>query len=122
MIPPYIVHTMFRNHIIYETNVIVSIRTLDQPFGVQSSFQETLADGLEAFRIEMGYMEVVKIEEIMKEAGINEKVIFYGLEEIATDRPLWKVFAILKRLTPPFIQFHDLPLNKLHGVITRVEM
>ncbi|NLT24969.1 MAG: KUP/HAK/KT family potassium transporter [Syntrophorhabdus sp.] len=122
MIPPYIVHTMFRNHIIYETNVIVSIKTLDQPFGVQSSFQDALADGLEAFRIEMGYMEVVKIEEIMKEAGINEKVIFYGLEEIATDRPLWKVFAILKRLTPPFIQFHDLPLNKLHGVITRVEM
>jgi KUP system potassium uptake protein len=31
--PPYIVHTMFRNHIIYETNVIVSIKTLDQPFG-----------------------------------------------------------------------------------------
>jgi hypothetical protein len=28
----------------------------------------------------MGYMEVVKIEEIMKAAGINEKVIFYGLE------------------------------------------
>ncbi len=122
MIPPYIVHTMFRNHIIYETNVIISIKTLDQPFGVQSSFQDTLADGLEAFRIEMGYMEVVKIEEIMKAAGINEKVIFYGLEEIATDRPLWKVFATLKRLTPPFIQFHDLPLNKLHGVVTRVEM
>ncbi|OPY01050.1 MAG: potassium transport protein Kup [Syntrophorhabdus sp. PtaB.Bin047] len=122
MVPPYIVHTMFRNHIIYETNVIVSIKTLDQPFGVKSSFQETLADGLEAFKIEMGYMEVVKIEEIMKAAGINEKVIFYGLEEIATDRPLWKVFATLKRLTPPFIQFHDLPLNKLHGVVTRVEM
>ncbi len=122
MIPPYIVHTMFRNHIIYESNIIVSIRTLDHPFGVESSFQEQLADGLEAFRIEMGYMEVVKIEEIIQAAGIDEKVIFYGLEEITTDKPLWKMFATLKKLTPPFIQFHDLPLNKLHGVITRVEM
>jgi len=122
MIPPYIVHTMFRNNIIYESNIIVSIKTLDQPFGLRSSFKEQIADGLEAFEIEMGYMEVVKIEEILQSAGINEKVIFYGLEEITTDKPLWKIFSTLKRLTPPFIQFHDLPLNKLHGVVTRVEM
>ncbi|MEN6615447.1 MAG: KUP/HAK/KT family potassium transporter, partial [Syntrophorhabdus sp.] len=121
-IPPYIVHTMFRNHIIYESNIIVSIKTLDRPFGVTSSFQEKLADGLEVFEITMGYMEVVEIEKILQKAGINEKVIFYGLEEIATDKPVWKIFSTLKRLTPPFIQFHDLPLNKLHGVVTRVEM
>ncbi len=121
-IPPYIVHTMFRNNIIYESNIIVSIKTLDRPFGVQSSFQDTLADGLEAFEISMGYMEVVNIEKILQKAGINEKVIFYGLEEISTSKPVWKTFSMLKRLTSPFIQFHDLPLNKLHGVITRIEM
>ncbi|MHB8110368.1 MAG: KUP/HAK/KT family potassium transporter [Syntrophorhabdaceae bacterium] len=121
-IPPYMVHTMFRNNIIYESNVIVSIRMLDRPFGVRSSFKEKLADGLEVFEITMGYMEVVEIEKILQNAGVNEKVIFYGLEEIATDKPVWKIFSILKRLTPPFIQFHDLPLNKLHGVVTRVEM
>jgi KUP system potassium uptake protein len=121
-IPPYIVHTMFRNHIIYETNIIVSIKTLDVPFGVQSSFKEPLAEGLEVFEITMGYMEVVEIEKILQNAGIIEKVIFYGLEEITTDKPLWKIFSIFKKLAPPFIQFHDLPLNKLHGVVTRVEM
>ncbi len=121
-IPPYMVHTMFRNHIIYETNIIVSIKTLDNPFGVTSTFKEPLAEGLEVFEITMGYMEVVEIEKILQEAGINEKVIFYGLEEIATDKPIWKIFSTLKKLAPPFIQFHDLPLNKLHGVVTRVEM
>lgn len=121
-IPPYIVHTMFRNHIIYETNIIVSVRTLDRPFGVRSSFKESLAEGLEVFEITMGYMEVVEIEKILQKAGINEKVIFYGLEEIATDKPVWKIFSIFKKLAPPFVQFHDLPLNKLHGVVTRVEM
>ncbi len=89
---------------------------------LRSSFKEKLADGLEVFEITMGYMEVVEIEKILQKAGINEKVIFYGLEEIATDKPIWKIFSIIKRLTPPFIQFHDLPLNKLHGVVTRVEM
>lgn len=121
-IPPYMVHTMFRNHIIYETNIIVSIKTLDNPFGITSTFKESLAQGLEVFEITMGYMEVVEIEKILQKAGINEKVIFYGLEEIATDKPVWKLFSILKRLAPPFIQFHGLPLNKLHGVVTRVEM
>ena len=121
-IPPYIVHTMFRNNIIYESNIIVSINILDQPFGISSSFKDKLADGLEAFEIRMGYMEIVNIERILQQAGINEKVIFYGLEEISTDKPLWKVFSMFKKLTPPFIQYHDLPLNKLHGVITRVEM
>ncbi|MBP1749827.1 MAG: Kup system potassium uptake protein [Deltaproteobacteria bacterium] len=121
-IPPYIVHTMFRNHIIYESNIMVSIKTLDRPFGIRSAFKEKLAEGLEVFEITMGYMEVVEIEKILQQAGINEKVIFYGLEEIATDKPIWKIFSIIKRLTPPFIQFHDLPLNKLHGVVTRVEM
>ncbi|MCG6534722.1 MAG: KUP/HAK/KT family potassium transporter [Syntrophales bacterium LBB04] len=33
-IPPYIVHTMSRNNIIYEENIIVSITRKDYPFGV----------------------------------------------------------------------------------------
>ena len=54
--------------------------------------------------------------------GINEKTIFYGLEEIATGNIFWKIFSIIKRLTPTFLIFYKMPTNKLHGVITRVEM
>ena len=121
-IAPYIVHTMFKNNIIYEDNIIVSIVTGDQPYGVTGVFKEQPAEGLREFQIHMGYMEVVDIEAILKAAGINEKVIFYGLEEIATEHPIWKLFSLIKRNTPPFIQFHDLPPDKLHGVITRIEM
>ncbi|HVN95271.1 MAG TPA: KUP/HAK/KT family potassium transporter [Syntrophorhabdaceae bacterium] len=121
-IPAYIVHTMFMNNIIYEDNIIVSIVTLDEPYGVASSFKENLADGLRAFEIKMGYTEVVNIEGILKQAGIEEKGIFYGLEEISTHNGFWKIFSIMKRLAPPFVQFHDLPPNKLHGVVTRVEL
>ncbi len=121
-IPSYIVHTMFMNNIIYEDNIIVSIVTTDEPFGVKSFFRSNLADGLRSFEIQMGYMEVVDIEEILKNAGIIEKGIFYGLEEISTKNGIWKIFSMMKRLAPPFVQFHDLPPNKLHGVVTRIEL
>ncbi len=120
-VPPYVVHTIFKNNIIYENNIIVSMIIEDEPFGVSGSFED-LAPGLRLFRVHMGYMEVVELEDILKKAGITEKVIFYGLEEISTSHPLWKVFATLKRLAPPFVQFHDLPPDKLHGVVQRVEM
>ncbi len=121
-IPSYIVHTMFMNNIIYEENIIVSITTLDEPFKLNSFFKEDLAPGLRSFEIQLGYMEVVDIEQLLKNAGINERGIFYGLEEISTRNFFWKIFSIMKRLSPPFVQFHDLPSNKLHGVVTRTEI
>ncbi len=121
-VPPYIAHTMFKNSIIYEDNVIVSIVRLDTPFGVYSSFKDNLADGLRIFEIRLGYMEVVDVEKILREAGVNEKTIFYGLEDIVTDNFIWKIYSTIKKLTPAFVQFYALPPHKLHGVITRVEM
>lgn len=121
-IPPYVVHTMFMNNIIYEDNIICTIVTLDEPFGVKGFFREELAPGLRVFEIQLGYMEVANAEEIIQAAGINEKGIFYGLEEINSRNVIWKTFALFKKLAPPFVHFQDLPANKLHGVVTRVEI
>lgn len=121
-IPSYMAHTMFKNNIIYEDNIIVSIVKLDSPFGVASSFKGKLADGLRVFEIRMGYMEVVDVEEILKESQIDEKTIFYGLEDIVTDNIIWKIYSTTKKLTPAFVQFYKLPSEKLHGVISRIEM
>jgi len=121
-IPPYIVHTMFKNNIIYEDNIIVSIVRRVDPYGVTGFFKETLADGLRSFEIQVGYMEVIDVEEVLKEAGIVEKVIFYGVEEIQTRNPFWHVFSFIKKNTPTIVRFYDLPPNKLHGVVTRVEL
>lgn len=122
LIPQYIPHTMFENEIIYEDNIIISITSLEEPFGIRSSFGETLATGLKVFEIDMGYMEVIDVAEILKTAGIKEKTIFYGVEDIVTDNPVWKVFSMIKKITPSFVQYYKLPPEKLHGVITRFEM
>lgn len=121
-IPPYIVHTMFKNNILYEDNIIVSIVRRDDPFGVTGYFKEDIAPGLRSFEIQMGYIEIPDVEEILREADIREKTIFYGVEDITATNICWQAFSIIKKLTPNIVQFFKLPANKLHGVVTRIEM
>lgn len=121
-VPQYISHIMFKNNIIYETNIFTSIVKLDSPFGVESAFTDEPAKGLKVFQIKAGYMEVVNVEQILKEQGIYEKTIFYGIEDIFASNIVWKIFSVIKKLSPSFVQFYRLPPEELHGVMTRFEM
>jgi KUP system potassium uptake protein len=121
-IPSYIVKTMFTNDIVYEDNILVSVIIRDLPFGVAGRFRQVSVPGLRIYEVGAGYMEVISVERLMKNAGINEKTIFYGLEDIVTRNIVWKIFSLIKRISPAFIQFHKLPAPKLHGVVTRVEL
>jgi KUP system potassium uptake protein len=107
---------------VYERNVLISIVRTDEPFGVKTLLRENLAPGLEALEVRAGYMAVPDIESLLQMNGIREKVIFYGIEDINTRNPVWKVFSLIKKLTPNFVQFNKLPASRLHGVVTRVEM
>jgi len=121
-IPPFMIRSMFINKILYENNILVTIIKRDDPFGVTGFFKEDFGNGLKIFEIQCGYMEFPDIDDVLKEAGIEENSIFYGLEDIATGNIIWKIFSIIKRLNPTFVQFYKLPSHKLHGVMTRVEM
>ncbi len=121
-IPPYIVHCIIRGNIIYEKNILVSIQTTDSPYGTTFKKVENLANGLSGILIETGYMEFVDIPHILKTNGITEKVIFYGSEDIVTNKIWLKIFATLKKLAPNFVAFYKLQYNKLHGVTTRLEL
>lgn len=121
-IPFYIVQTMFYHGIIYDDNIFVSIIKRDDPFGVTGYFKDDITKGLRLFEIQYGYMEIFDVEDILREAGIEEKAIFYGIEDIATRSTVWKLFSLIKKITPPFVHFYKLPSKKLHGVITKVDM
>jgi KUP system potassium uptake protein len=121
-IPQYISYIMFKNNIIYENNIFISIIKSDSPFGVEVSFSKEMATGLSLFEIKMGYMEIIDVEQILRDNGITEKTIFYGIEDIFTTNPIWKVFSVIKKLSPSFVQFYRLPTDELHGVLTRFEM
>jgi KUP system potassium uptake protein len=64
----------------------------------------------------------VEIVSILRDDGIHEKAIFYGLEEIVTDRLAWRIFALIKRVAPTLVQFYRLPADVMHGVSTRIEL
>jgi KUP system potassium uptake protein len=122
VVPPYVVHCIIRSNIIYERNIFISIVRTDEPFGVECDLKPGVGEGLDGFTIEAGYMEVIDIDTILQAHTIKGKVIFYGIEDIATRNPFWRVFSVIKKLTPNFVQFNKLPASKLQGVVTRVEM
>ncbi|MFN3505215.1 MAG: KUP/HAK/KT family potassium transporter [Caldimicrobium sp.] len=120
--PPYVIETLFFHGIIYEENIFVSLIRKNEPYGITTSFLEELCPGAKVLEIAYGYMEILKVEDILREQNIDERAIFYGLEDIETKHPLWKLYAMIKQLSPHYIKFLDLPITKLHGVITRVEI
>lgn len=122
MISPYIVHTIFRSNIIYDRNILISITRTEEPFGVTAHLKQDLGPGIEAFEVRAGYREILDIESLIKQHGIQEKVIFYGVEDIVTRNPIWHLFSLIKQVTPNFMQFNKLPPSRLQGIVTRVEM
>jgi KUP system potassium uptake protein len=122
VIPPYIVHCILGSNIIYENNIFISITRTEEPFGISTHYQPNFASGLHLLDIQAGYMTVINIEKLLNEKDIREKIIFYGVEDITTKNPIWRAFSLIKKLSPNFVQFHQLPARKLHGVVTRVEM
>jgi KUP system potassium uptake protein len=118
----YVVQTMFKNNIVYEDTILVRVITRDKPFGVTGLFKDELAPGVRVFEIHQGYMEVLNVDQVLRSAGIDAQVIFYGMHEIITKNPIWKIYATIDRLAPSFAQFYQLPQHKLHGVVTLVHL
>ncbi len=121
-ISPYIGQIFFQNGIIYEMNVFVSVRMGKYPFGVTTRYHADCAPGLSVLIIETGYMEILDIESLIRKHGIVERTIFYGMENIISERMIWNIFGLMKKAAPPFVQFYSLPPEKIHGVITRILM
>jgi KUP system potassium uptake protein len=122
VVAPYIIHCMIRSNIIYERNIFISIIRAEEPFGVTTHLRSGIGTGIDVFEIRAGYMELIDIEGLLKMNRIKEKVIFYGIEDIVTSNPVWRMFSLIKKLAPPFVKFHRLPASRLQGVVTRLEM
>lgn len=120
-IPAYIPKTMFQNGIIYDRNIIVCVKPSNEPLGIYSQLSP-LAEGLELLMIDVGYMEMFDVTTVLQKKGIDERTIFYGDEDIVSKKPLWKVYALVKDLSPSFVNFYNFPHEKLIGVSRRAEI
>lgn len=120
-VPPYIVQTMFINNIIYKENIFVQINKTNEAFGLHYDLNN-VATGLNVLTVDVGYMELFRLEKVLKALDIEERAIFYGVEDIETNNFFWHIFAVIKKVTPAFVSFYKLPVNKIHGVITQVKL
>jgi len=118
--PPYVIENIFFHGILYEENIFVSLIRKNEPYGITVGFLEEICPGAKTLEIAYGYMELLRVEDILRELGIDERVVFYGLEDIETKHPIWKIYAFIKQVSPHFVKFLDLPPSKLHGVLTRM--
>jgi K+ transporter len=48
--------------------------------------------------------------------------LMMALRTLSHRIPSGSCFSLIKRLSPAFVQFYKLPANKLHRVVTRIEM
>ena len=120
-IPAYIAKTMFQNGIIYQRNIIVRIKSSSEPLGVYSELSP-LANGLDLLEVFVGYMEILDMESLLIDKGINERTIFYGDEEIVSSKIHLKLYSIIKDISPSFANFYNFPHEKLIGVSRRAEI
>lgn len=120
-VPPYIVQTMFINNIIYKENIFIQINKTNEAFGLHYDLTD-VAKGLSVLSIDVGYMEMFRLEKVLKALDIEERAIFYGVEDIETNNFFWHIFAVIKKVTPTFVSFYKLPVNKIHGVITQIKL
>lgn len=120
-VPPYIIQTMFINNIIYKENIFVQVNKTNEAFGLHYDLKQ-VAKGLSVLSIDVGYMEKLRLEKVLKALDIEERAIFYGVEDIETNNFFWHIFAVIKKVTPAFVSFYKLPVNKIHGVITQVKL
>lgn len=120
-VPPYVIQTMFINNILYTENIFVQINKTSDAYGVTYDLTP-VTTGLTLLKINVGYMQVFKLETILKELSIKEKVIFYGIEDIETNNFFWHIFSFIKKITPTFVSFYNMPTHKIHGVITKIKI
>lgn len=76
---------MFNNEIIYEENVIISLDIKDEPYGFSWHFDKSIEPGLSHLSISYGYMQIIDLMRIIRDAGIEEKTIFMGWKRLSPE-------------------------------------
>lgn len=65
---------------------------------------------------------MVNVDKELRKLKINERVIFYGVDNVYSDSVVWKIFGLIKRVFSNFADFYKLPPQKVHGVVVRIEI
>lgn len=121
-VPPYIVETVIKHGIVYEDNIFLSLEKVDKPFGIESSFAKDLCKGIRYAVIKYGYQEIVNVEKELRNLDINERLVFYRVDNVYSENLIWKLFGLIKKFFSNFTEFYKLPPKKVYEVVVRIEI
>jgi KUP system potassium uptake protein len=108
-VPPYVVHVTLISGIIYEKNILFAVKAADVPYGINFSDLKEYTKGLYGLSVTVGNLEVPDLLKLFKLQGFSEKVIFYGVSDIKTGKLFYRMYAFIKKITPSFASFYNLP-------------
>src|SRR3990172_7794964 len=107
-VPPYVVHCTLRSGIVYEKNILFAVHTAEVPYRISFSEMKEFTKGLYGLSVSVGYMQIPDLPKLFKQQGINEKIIFYGVDDIKTSKFFYRIYAFIKKkllLLPVFTNF-----------------
>lgn len=67
-------------------------------------------------------MQFIHLLTIIRQVGIEETTIFYGMEEIVTNNSSGRCMRLLNVSHRHLFRHYRLPPGTVHGVVTRLEM
>ena len=125
MVSPYIIKTIFDFKILYEKTLFLSVETTNYPYGLKytyTSINEDKTNSLSLIKIQAGYLEIVDLVEIFKKLNIEPTIVFYGQENIITNKISTKIYSFLRKISPIIVDFYNFPLPKTIGIVSNIHI
>jgi KUP system potassium uptake protein len=123
MTSPYILKTIFDFKILYEKTLFLSVEITNYPYGLKytyTSINEDRTNSLSLIKIQAGYLEIVDLVEIFKRLNTEPTIVFYGQENIITNKISTKIYSFLRKISPIIVDFYNFPLPKTIGIVSNI--
>lgn len=123
MISPYIIKTIFDFKILYEKNIFLSIEITQNPYNIEYNhikIEEDKTNSISFIKIRAGYLEIIDLNEIFKKLNISPTIVFYGQENINTNKLHMKIYSFMRKISPTIVDFYNFPLHKTIGIVSNI--
>jgi KUP system potassium uptake protein len=123
MISPYIIKTIFDFKILYEKTTFLSIEITNNPYDFEYNYipiKEDKTNSLGFIKVKVGYLKILDLNEIFKSLNLEPTVLFYGQENIITNKLFIKIYSFIRKISPTIVDFYNFPLPKTIGIVSNI--
>lgn len=125
MISPYIIKTIFDFKILYEKTIFLSIEITNNPYDFEYNYiqiKEDKTNSLGFIKIKAGYLKIIDLDKIFKDLNVETTILFYGQENIITNKLFIKIYSFIRKISPTIVDFYNFPLSKTIGIVSNIHI